>query len=443
MHASNTSIPGPGRSTYIIAILFLAWLFAYIDRQVIGLLVPSLKADMGLSDTQVSLLQGIAFSSVFALAGLPLGRVADRSNRRNLIALGVAVWSIATMACGLCSTFTELFAARMCVGLGEACIAPAAVSFIADTFRPEHRGKAISIMQVGAPMGTSSALFFGGMLLSSLTTGTLAQHLGPSWQAWQIVFLSAGAPGLLVALLVLTLREPARRGTITATPSPSEGKPAGLFRHFRTNSATFSIIYALYACLFIIGYAVSAWAPTILMRVHGMSPRTAGATYATVMLACSSTAYIFSGILSDYLSKRRPLDGRILLPIFLLPVELAAMATFFYTSSVTVTVAMLAVSSLSTGLGSTSSLPALQDIAPNAMRGQIVAVYLLIANLIGLGLAPTLVGLVTDGIFHDEMLVQQSSALVAFVAALLALALALTLPRYYRRTRLAMQDDAA
>lgn len=273
MHASNISIPGQGRSTYIIAILFLAWLFAYIDRQVIGLL----------ADTQVSMLQGIAFSSVFALAGLPLGRVANRSN---------------------------------------------------------------------------------------------------------------------------------------------------------------SIIYVLYACLFIIGYTVSAWAPTILMRVHGMSPRSAGATYAMVMSACSSTAYIFLGILSDFLSKRRPLDRRILLPIFL-PVRPAAMATFFFASSVTVTVAMLAGSSLSTGLGSTSSLPALQDIAPNGMRGQIVAVYLLMANIIGLGLAPTLVGLVTDRVLHNEMLVQQSSALVAFVAALLALALALTLLGYYRGTRLAMQDDAS
>ncbi len=181
----------------------------------------------------------------------------------------------------------------------------------------------------------------------------------------------------------MSLKEPSRRER-APTETDSDAPRPSLFAQLKSQPATYAVIYALYACLFVIGYALTAWAPTLLMRVYGLCPREAGATYATVMLTCSVGGYILSGFVSDALRRRRPLDGRMLIPAFLLPIELIAMAVFGFTGSLWVTVAMLAVSELMTGLSSTTALAVLQDVAPNRLRGQLVALYLLAANLIGL-----------------------------------------------------------
>jgi MFS family permease len=431
---SQADYPGKAYAAYVVATLFLAWLMSYADRQIIGLLVPSLKQSLHLSDTQVSLLQGMAFALVYAFAGLPLGRLADRTVRRNLIAGGLAVWSLATIACGLATSFWHLFAARMCVGLGEACLAPAVASMVADYFRPHHRARALGFIQIGAPIGSSLALSLGGVLLTSLTAGALATALPAGWAAWQVVFIAAGAPGLVVAALVLLLREPPRRQPVVSLPHQAVGGPT-LTGLLKAQPKTFAVIFSLYAALFIIGYGLTSWAPTLLMRVYGLSPRAAGGSYALVMLTCSVTGYLLSGFISDALRRKRPLDGRMLIPVFTLPIELVTMATFGLTDHVWVTIAMLAVSGVTLGISSTTAIAVLQDVAPGRLRGQVIAVYLLVANFVGLGLAPTLVGLVTDRVFRDEMMLQKAMGSVAFAAAAVAFLLALQAPRLYRRAR--------
>lgn len=426
--------PTPAYAALVIVTFFLAWLMSYMDRQVISLLVPSLKRDLHLSDTQVSLLQGLAFALVFSVAGLPLGRLADRVVRRNLIAGGLAFWSLATIGCGFAASFWQLFFARMCVGLGEACLAPAIASMVADYFRPHHRARALGFIQMGAPLGSSIALSAGGWLLSSIAAGRKFAFLPQDWAAWKIVFVAAGLPGLVVAALVMLLHEPPRHEAGVPTASRG-GERQSLTQLLKAQPKTFAVIYALYAALFIIGYGLTSWAPTLLMRVYGLSPRIAGGSYAMVMLTCSVTGYLISGFLSDALHRRRPLDGRMLIPAFVLPIELVAMTTFTFTHKVGLALAMLAVSSVSTGLSSTTAIAVLQDLAPGRLRGQVIALYLLAANFIGLGFAPTLVGLVTDHVFHDEMMLQQAMGAVALGAAAVAFLLALRAPRLYRRVR--------
>jgi len=198
-------------AAYIVAALFTAWMLAYLDRQIVSLLVPALKHSLHLSDSQVSLLQGIAFSLVFGLAGIPLGRFADRTVRRTLVAAGMAFWSLATIACGLADSFAHLFVARMCVGLGEACMAPAIVSLVADYFAPSHRGRALGFVQIGAPIGNSAALILGGALLTYLTLVEASGALPFGLEPWQLVFITVGAPGILAAAVVMFLQEPPRR----------------------------------------------------------------------------------------------------------------------------------------------------------------------------------------------------------------------------------------
>lgn len=430
---AEIAMPKGPAAAWLIGVLFLAWFMAFLDRQIVTLLLPSLKADLHVSDTQVSLIQGIAFASVYAVVGLPMGWLADRTNRRNLLVGGVAIWSLATMACGLATSFGELFAARMLVGLGEACLAPACVSMMADYFPPSHRGRAMGLMQAGTPIGSAGSLFIGGMLLT-----TLAQGAGPlgalfdGWAPWKVVFLFIGAPGLIVAALVATLREPPRREQVSV--GAAVGDP-GILSLVRAWPGVIGLFFAVYTSIFVLGYAVSSWAPTVLMRVYQMAPREAGATYGLMLLLCSATAGIASGFLSDKLVRHRPLSGRVLIPVFALPFQIAALVVFTLATSLTVIIPALAVSTFFTSFTAASAYPALQDLAPSRLRGQLMALLLLVGNLVGLGCAPTLVALVTDRVFQDEMMLQRSTGLVGLGAATLAFVLCLALPRLYARAR--------
>jgi MFS family permease len=421
-----------GQAAYVIAVLFLAYMFAYLDRQVIGLLTPALKNSLSLSDVQVSLLHGLAFVSIFVVAGMPLGHLIDHTNRRRIIAIGIAFWSLATVACGLAETFWQLFAARLAVGLGEACLAPAAVSLAADYFRPEHRGRAMGVIQAGTPLGSALSLLIGGAILSLFApAGTLAAWLPAGVAPWQMVFLVIGAPGLLVALLAWSLREPPRREVRVA----GEGPEAGLRALLSASPMIYVLFYATYSCVFIVGYGTSAWGPTILMRIYGASPGQAGAIFAGLLLVSSPVAGIVGGFLSDALSRRRPQDGRMLIPVLLLPAIIATLIGFLTAHSMVATVVWLALALFFTNMTATTSFAALQELAPNRLRGKAVALYLLIGNLVGLGGAPTLIALVTDNVFVDEMKLQTSVGAVALGAAILGFALALLLPRRYRAAR--------
>jgi MFS family permease len=433
--AGDPPYPSGRYAAYLISVLFLAWVMAFLDRQIVTLLLPSLKADLGVSDTQVSLIQGIAFASIYAVAGMPLGWVADRTNRRNLLVAGIAFWSLATMACGLATEFWQLFAARMAVGLGEACLAPACVSMMADYFRPEQRGRAMGLMQAGTPVGSAASLFVGGWLLSALATGGGPAALVPEgWAPWKVVFLVIGAPGLLVAALVATLREPPRR----TRPAPA-GQAAvagiGFLPFLRAHRLTLGLFLTAYSSVFVLGYAVSSWAPTVLMRIYGMAPKEAGALYGTMLLLCSATAGICSGLLSDALVRRRPLEGRLYIPLIGLPVAIAALLVLTTAQSAVVFSSALAVMTFLMSFVATSSYPALQDFAPSHLRGRLVALLLLLGNLVGLGCGPTFVALVTDRVFADEMMLQRSVGLVGLISASLALLLALPLPRLYGGAR--------
>lgn len=419
-----------GYAAYVVAVLFLAYMFAYLDRQVIGLLTPALKASLSLSDVQVSLLHGLAFVSVFALAGLPLGHLIDRADRRRIIAIGIAFWSLATVACGLAQTFWQLFAARLAVGLGEACLAPAAVSLVADYFRPEQRGRAMGLVQAGTPIGSALSLLVGGAILSLFAPGgAMADRLPSGVEPWQAVFLAVGAPGLLVALLAWSLREPPRREVRT------DGSASGLGALLAAAPATFTLFYATYSCVFIVGYGTSAWGPTILMRNYDATPAQAGAIFAGLLLVSSPVAGITGGFLSDALSRWRPQDGRMLIPTLLLPAIIACLGGFLLADSMLATVIWLGTTLFFTNMTATTSFAALQELAPNRLRGKAVALYLLIGNVVGLGGAPTLIALVTDYVFVDEMMLQTSVGAVALGAAVVAFLLALQLPRRYRAAR--------
>ena len=202
---------------YVVGVLTFAYLVSFLDRQILALMVGPIQEDLMLSDTQMSLLMGLAFSIFYIFMAVPLGRLADNSVRRNIIVGGVTLWSLMTAACGLAGSYWHLFLARMGVGVGEASLTPSATSMIADYFPSGARGKALATYNAGVSLGTGFAMVFGGMVITYVSTSE--RHVLPvvgGVAAWQYVFFLVALPGLLVVLLMLTVREPARQETSLA-----------------------------------------------------------------------------------------------------------------------------------------------------------------------------------------------------------------------------------
>src|ERR1700761_3595466 len=200
---SDADYPRRGYAWTVVAILIGTAVLSYTDRQVLSLLVDPIRTDLGISDTQISLLLGTAFAGVYGIAGIPLGLLADRTSRRNLILAGVLVWSSGPSACGLSHTFGQLFTGRLVVGLGEAVLSPAAISLISDYFPPARRGIAVGSFLSGIAMGVGAAILIGGGVLHFVQIGALADTPLATLSPWRLVLLLIGAPGFLWTLAIL------------------------------------------------------------------------------------------------------------------------------------------------------------------------------------------------------------------------------------------------
>ena len=211
--ATGPTWPKPAVAWFSVAVLVIAFIFSIADRIIIALLVDPIKTDLGLSDTDLGIMMGLAFAIFYALMGLPIGRLSDRHSRRSIIAVGIFLWSLMTAACGLARNFSELFLARVGVGVGEATLSPAAYSMIADSFPREKLGRAISVYQSGAFFGVGLALIFGGIAIRfAAGAESVDLPLIGTVAPWQMAFIAIGLPGILVAALMFTVKEPVRQG---------------------------------------------------------------------------------------------------------------------------------------------------------------------------------------------------------------------------------------
>src|SRR5580698_8597174 len=212
---ANQPRAGLGYAWYVVIVLTALYMLSFVDRTILGLLVGSIKRDLGISDTRIGLLQGLSFALFYTVMGLPLGRLADTRSRRNLIAGGVVVWSLFTSACAIAKSFWSLFFTRIGVGVGEAGLSPAAYSLISDYFPPDKLGVAISVYYMGVFLGSSLALLVGGVVVDIMSrVHTVTLPLIGTIASWRVTFLVVGLPGLLFALLVYTIKEPLRRNML-------------------------------------------------------------------------------------------------------------------------------------------------------------------------------------------------------------------------------------
>lgn len=418
---------------YVVAVLFLAYTFSAIDARVLTLLVVPIKQDLGLSDFQISLLQGFAFALLYSIAAIPIGRYVDGSKHRSrLVVCGVLFWSAMTMACGAARSFGALFAARIGVGIGEATLSPTAYSLISDYFDQRRRALAISFYAIGYAIGGGLALIIGAALLKTFTaSGPIDLPLLGTLQPWQMVFVMVGLPGVIIAALVATIREPKRRdlakGYAGAVPLRE------VLAYVRERWVLYTMLIGSTSLIGMLAIGVSLWYPTFLIRTYGMTTSEVGLYYGLLMLVCGTVGTIAGGWISGKLVQRGHSDAN--MRIVLTATVLKALPLIIGPLMPTATLA-LAFMAVGTLIGQASQgvmLTAIQDVTPNQLRGQVTALTLLGVNLIGLGLGASFIAAITDFGFGDEGALRYSIVIAGAVLlpAIVALIMA-GMPAYRR-----------
>jgi MFS family permease len=414
--------PGAARGWYLITVLMVAYVLSFIDRVVLGLLVQPIRADLGISDTQMSILYGFGFAIFYTTLGLPIARLADQYDRRKIIAVGIAVWSAMTAACGLARNYWELLAARIGVGVGEAALSPAAYSMIADTFPPQKLGRALSVYTIGLPMGVGLALIIGGLVIEFVTQAPAYElPLVGTVKAWQLVFFVVGLPGLLVALWMATMHEPVRRRH--ASDVDVQPSLRATFRYLLGEWRAYGALILGFSVLGMVMNAMQIWGVQYYVRVLGFSLREAGVAVGLVIAVFGTLGILAGGTVNDLLHRRGHVDAALRTGL------IAAVALIPFASGATLiadprlSLACLVPVGFFTAFAFGAGAAGMQVLTPSRLRAQASAVYLLFVNLIGIGLAPLLVALLNDYAFRDDLAVGRSVALVCGGATVLAAAL--------------------
>jgi MFS family permease len=431
----SPSMPRAAVAWYGVAILFLVQIFSFVDRQALSLLIAPIKTDLGMSDTEVSLVIGLGFALAYAVAGLPIGRLVDRVSRPALLSAGLALWCGCTFLCGFVRSFPQLALARSGVGVGEATGTPVVVSLLGDWFPPHRRGLAFAVFAVSAYVGTGLALVAGSVIVHAFAglASVDVPVIGPV-RTWQFVFLLIGPPGLLVIPFVLALHEPRRAGSAGSSRTPDAGTPdlPRVVAHYRRHWRAFATQHAASTLLAMLFYGTGAWVPEFLRRTYGLPIAQGGLWFGCVTVAAGTLGVLAGGAISDRMLRAGRTDARLrvtgLAALSALPFAAA------FPQAATPALALLLAGGMIffTAAISTTGSTGVQELAPARMRGTASAVYLFVFNGIGLSLGPTVFALLTDRVFGDEALLWRALAIGAPTLAILAALAAFAGLRPYR-----------
>lgn len=395
--AKNETRGAPGRpgsargdwtapASYSLAFLTFISAFNYLDRSLLGLALPAIKAEMAVSDTVLGLVSGLAFVLFYSLLGVPIAWLADRWNRRNIIAIGFAFWSLMTLLTGWVANIWHLAAARFLMGAGEACGLAPSNSMISDLFRKERRALALSIF--GAASSIAFVVFFPIL-------GAIGEAYG-----WRQMFVVAGVPGILLALIFyLTVREPERTGSVTAAEARALRDPRSIFADLAFLFRSPAYLYLLAASTFmgLNVFAASVWTPTFLERVHGLSMGTIASIIGPIRGIFGLAGVLIGGFMIDRLMRRSP-HWRVTLPalacLLLAPVEVV----FLLADEQRLWMAAFAASAFLTLVHQGPLFALVMEVATSRMRALAIATLVLFSGLLGQAAGPLIVGMTNDAL---------------------------------------------
>lgn len=410
----------PAYAVYVVLVLMVAYMLSFMDRVLISLMIEPIRTELGLGDTQVGLLVGFGFVLLYSVMGIPFGSLADSSNRRNLMVFGVLGWSAATAASGFAGGFASLLAARAMVGIGEATLSPAAYSTIADRFEKKRLGFAVSLYNMGVSLGGGVAMLFGGVLVAWAMKTNVALPWG-ELTGWRLAFVAVGLLGApLAVLMLLTVREAARRRGAAKAP-PLSALWALAMRH----KAAFGGVVIGYSIIVIAAYGAMLWAPVHFARAHGMNPAQLGLAFGIIIGLFGTIGLAIGGLLSDRSAKRGHPEAPVRIVLASAILQFPLMMGAYLVSDTT-----LALSLAAAGMATVSTIGGLQAgtlqiLTPASMRGRMTAIYLLVANMAGMGLGPLIIGFISEHMFDGPTSLGKALALVTAVSLSLGIALLL------------------
>ena len=372
------------RRTLTLALLTLTYFFSYMDRQILAILLERIKADLVLTDTQLGMLSGLVFAIFYATLGIPVARLADRTSRRNIIAISLAVWSGMTAACGLAQNFTQLMLARIGVGIGEAGSSPPSHSIIADLYPPEKRASAMGIYSLGVVLGAGFGTLIGGVVAHSF--------------GWRIAMFTVGLPGIALALVIRFVVVEPRRGQSDATRSTETHAMPSVMEGFRSvwqNPAARHLVAGV-TITSMIGYALTGWGPSYMQRSLGMTMLDVSKYIALPGALIGSLSAIFGGRIADMLAKRHGLHVQSWVVAGMKVLAFPFAIAFYLFDSPALAIGSYFISLLFANSYLGPSFALIQHLAPLKLRAMWAAITLLVINLVGLGLGPFLVGRLSD-----------------------------------------------
>jgi len=418
--------PSSSRAWFCIALIFFASLVSWADRAAINLVVGSIRSEFAISNTQIGLLQGPAFGVSYAAGSIIFGVLVDRLGRKGLFLGGMVIWSVGTIVTGLATTFFDALAARIIIGFGEAVINPVAASLICDYFRPERRGTAISIFQLGSALGVGVAFAAGGAILQMVSDGLL---LGIPWlgqlHAWRVLFIIlGGGGGAILLIFVSRMQEPPRRYQDKAPLG------RGAIAYFLSNWKVFPLLWLSYTFVCMADFGFVAWMPTLIEREYGLSNAAAGELIGSGLLISSVLGIACGGLVSDAASRRDGGRSRLIVGIGGAMIAILA-AALILIKGLAFPLAALWLVDLSTWAASIAIMVAHHERAAPEHRGKAASLLTITNITLGAGLGPVLVGFFNDGVFQGTEGLSFSIAAMSIPACMLSAALLIFILRSF------------
>ena len=402
---------------YVAFVLLIGFTFSFIDRQVLNLLVVPIQNDLNITDTQISALQGLAFVLTYVGLCIPIGRLIDKSHRVTVMIIGLLVWSIATIACGFSKNYVSMFIARMGIGAGESTVHPGSISILGDYFDSNKIASPMSIYLLGPYLGAGIAMIFGAQVLdwTSQMDNVIIFPLIGEIAPWQLTFIAVGLPGILIAGLFLTIREPQRK--IQESESIEVPSFSKVIQYIKNNWEVYGAIIIGNSCLIILLYGLQSWVPTMLLRVYEWDLVQSGRVYGSIAMLAGSAGVLSGPFVLRYMSKIN-----VNAPHFKLAIIGITMATFSlvllpFQPNVNIALVFVTMASFFVTLPLAGTSSAMVIVSPNRIRGVITGIYVVVTSVFGLVLGPFLVASSTDFIFQDTNAVAKSLALVSVLVS--------------------------
>ena len=423
------SYPAKKHSYSAVAILTLAQIFAFIDRQIPSMLVEPIKQDFNLTDSQIALLGGAAFSIFYAIMALPIGYAVDRYQRTKVLGTGIFLWSLMTALAGLANSFGKLFGARIGVAVGEAVMAPTSVSLVSDSFPENKQGKPMGIITAGVYIGIGITLLGGGILIDYLTSiGGITLPLIGYLKPWQATFMIVGIPGLVLAIAAFYLKEPQRLEEQIDTQLKDR---KNVFLHLKEHRKTLIPMFGGLIFMALIFYSFSFWAPTMMIRTFDISLTEVGFILGMITIISSITGTIAAGSAVDYLRNKNYSDAPVRAAMIAVILALPPIISLSFVQSelgawICIALYLLFISSFAP-LG----LLAISGVSTGNVKGQTAAIHAFLMMAFGLSLGPQLTAFFTDFVFVDPNLLINSVSLTGLIVLpISALLFKLSLSRY-------------